>query len=705
MWKVFRSGGGFIATRAQVKSTYLGAAFVAAIAAIVVRFYGLGRWALTRDEYYIAQAVRNVVEHGIPLWDCGGVYGRGLVLQYLTAPLYAAGLDPEWAVRFWPVVANLALLPALFLIGRRIGGLPVATAVTLLAAFSVWEVEFARFGRMYSMFQALITWQLYLLVRVIQDRDERPVPWMYGLGAVSPLVYEGGIFVIGIAIMPLALGYRRRRLIDVVIAGVLVAWAVYFDAIDLRTISGPPVLPPELRGGGGGSGAGLSVPLNLPPPLLAMATSSVLGSTAMGMLALGWFAFAASLIRARDLPVESRIVYILVAAAPILALFSLGLGLAVAAYLLGIVHFGQGGTSRREEGGGVERRIAARLVALWAVAGLYWSAFALFHEGWLERLGRPAVEGAARLVQLGIVLARYPEVLDRFFWLWLRTIPVVTVAIVCACAVSLVLLMLRRHARESRGAPPSALAVVLATVVLMVLLIGLIRTPYETTRYTFFLYPALLLCLVGGAWLVGERLPVSRSWHVGILALGLSALAFPAEDWDAEHLATIGSHETNFRLEGRRVLAGHYYPRNDYESVGDFLDANVTGDHIVLTFTPVIDFYMNEPPDWAYVDAGSSEFNGVSACEGTRERWSDSGLLYRPDQVDALIANASGTIWLVMNTERNYWRHGFVPAENRPWYEALRERVAPHAVFTSMDGSIQVFRLEPDASDADPSGA
>src|SRR5262245_51357277 len=64
----------------------------AVLAGIVVRFKGLATWPLAVDEYYLARSVENVLRTGAPIYDCGGLYPRGLLIQYLSAFLQHTGL-------------------------------------------------------------------------------------------------------------------------------------------------------------------------------------------------------------------------------------------------------------------------------------------------------------------------------------------------------------------------------------------------------------------------------------------------------------------------------------------------------------------------------------------------------------------------------------------------------------------------------------
>ena len=132
---------------------------------LYARLYALGESPLAIDEYYLAQSIRNILETGFPRFDCGGYYVRGLIQQYSTAVLNIVGIDMHVALRTITVLANIAAIPAVYLLGKRIGGFNAAVCACILFALSVWEIEIARFGRMYAPFQAIFVWYCVALCR------------------------------------------------------------------------------------------------------------------------------------------------------------------------------------------------------------------------------------------------------------------------------------------------------------------------------------------------------------------------------------------------------------------------------------------------------------------------------------------------------------------------------------------------------------
>src|SRR5579872_1341125 len=54
---------------------------------VFARLKGLGAAPMAVDEYFIVRSTQNLLKHGWPAFDCGGIYSRGLLLQYPAALL------------------------------------------------------------------------------------------------------------------------------------------------------------------------------------------------------------------------------------------------------------------------------------------------------------------------------------------------------------------------------------------------------------------------------------------------------------------------------------------------------------------------------------------------------------------------------------------------------------------------------------------
>lgn len=174
-----------------------GCMWVAVAFGAYARLYGLGIWPWAENEYYIAQSVSNIIKHGVPAFDCGGYYMRGLPLQYLIAPLFALGVSPEFAARLVNAAFSFAALTGVYFLGKRLSGVTVACVSVALLSLSLWEIEFARFVRMYTPFQAIFLFYLLALHRVVVDRQSTAYVGLWLLSLVGAVTWEGGAFSLG----------------------------------------------------------------------------------------------------------------------------------------------------------------------------------------------------------------------------------------------------------------------------------------------------------------------------------------------------------------------------------------------------------------------------------------------------------------------------------------------------------------------------
>jgi hypothetical protein len=211
--------------------------FLAVAFGAYIRFKGLGQWPLTMDEYFIFRPVENILRHGVPAFECGGYYVRGILYQYAVAPLIAAGLGPEFSLRILALLSNLLAIPGIYLLGKRLSGSTVACASVILFSLSLWEIEFSRFGRMYASFQAVFVWYLVFLHRRVADEDETGARWMYLFSVLGIFLYEGGIFLALLNFTPLLFRLNYAPIKDLLGKELLISAAILLLAIAYLTFN------------------------------------------------------------------------------------------------------------------------------------------------------------------------------------------------------------------------------------------------------------------------------------------------------------------------------------------------------------------------------------------------------------------------------------------------------------------------------------
>ena len=124
----------------QNKYMYLIAA-AALVAGFFFRFWDLGGAPLAIDEYFLGTSTLNTGKYGLPQFACGGHYTRGLLIQYLSIPLLALGASLEFTVRFWPAVASILSILAVWRIALLVGGPRTALIAVVLMSMPVVAQE------------------------------------------------------------------------------------------------------------------------------------------------------------------------------------------------------------------------------------------------------------------------------------------------------------------------------------------------------------------------------------------------------------------------------------------------------------------------------------------------------------------------------------------------------------------------------------
>lgn len=627
---------------------------------LYARFAGLGHWPLAVDEYYLGQSTLNLLQHWLPEFDCGGFYTRGLIIQYTSALLVGIGMPLELALRLVCVVSNLIALPAVYLLARRVLRTPWALAVTALFLVSIWEVELARYGRMYAPFQALFVWYAYFLHRYLVDGKASALAWMYGLSAIGPLFWEGAIFLGVLNFLPIWWRQQRPKLAELAISSALLAFIYLIVNTNPRYSDIAELVPADF-------------PVKeYAPPTLAVPRIAALGlldhplwSVALAVI-IGLAIWRALRIAPRPMPWQYHVTWLAMIVALCFGLYAL----AVVAFLaLGLRAFNGFSTDARQ---------LRELLVLGAVSLAFWLGFLLLATGDTWWPGLAASTQIRRAVKL---LVSFPNLLDNFLYLWIRAMPILT-GLAGLCLAGLTFTLIRRPSTERPDT--RLLAIVLLA---MLAAVGAVQTNFFfETRYTFFCFPLVLILMLAALaslseWLETRFLPEHRRLAFLAPLLVLWALLLGSDDVNVRRLVTIDSYDNNFRVGLPTRLVSHYYARKDYRSAADYVAAHAAADdEIVITEAP-LGYYLPRV-SYIYQDWSDPRFLGISCAKGTKERWTTLPMLYELDQVTASMAHSPAT-WLIVANDRTWV----------PWQQKLLDATQAELEFVTRDSSFAVYRI------------
>jgi hypothetical protein len=605
------------------------------LAGIAARLWGLGKWPLAIDEYYFAQSVQNVLHLGIPEFPCGGLYVRGLLLQYGSALLQWTGLSAELAPRLIAAVCSLLTLPAAFKIGRRIGGRDVGLIAVALLALSVWEIEIGRFGRMYAPFQALFAWYIVFFLEYVVDGKRRAVAPMLLLSGLGFAVWEGGIFLVLTNLLPPFIRHpdgrlTRRDVLYLAGCSLLLIPAYFLTMADLRAAGSEPALPPDY----------VEAPDTPSESRLDAAVApfttlrSHLSWAVVALLPLGFVLYAAlvelrSRLRPRAEP-SAALGMVLVLACTALQQFELAAGLLVILILLGVV-------SAESLKPGNSRPLYIAVLA----CAVFWVAFGMGTHDWHT----PGLSSLHTLFLLGYEFVRFPDSVRQVAMPWARTVPLLSLGLFILVSANILRGCLRY--RDTSAAE----RLLLALFVVLLLAASASNPPRHETRYVFFLYPlAVIFSIVTIGRLVRGVLGNTRPAAVFATIACFAAFVL-SEDFRPVHLWNIDSEAINFRIGMGSRLAGHYHPRSDTRAAATWLQAHaIPGQDIVIVAFPGVDFYYPRS-DYFFVADSDPRFEAWSCRRGTTQRWSNLPMIHSYEALGARVATGR-RVWMILEPSR-----------------------------------------------------
>jgi predicted membrane-bound mannosyltransferase len=179
-----------------------------------LRARNLGDLGLIVDEGIQAMAVRGVLDSGLPRLDTGLMYARNLGLVYLQAAAARMfGLD-ELSLRLPGVLFGVAAILVSYLLAKELFGRWPGLLTATIMTFSVWEIEFSRYGRFYAPFQCMFLLSLYCFYRGFLRNDRSFKIWFLVAFAFTLPMHEMSVLLIPCFLIPLpstALSSKRAK--------------------------------------------------------------------------------------------------------------------------------------------------------------------------------------------------------------------------------------------------------------------------------------------------------------------------------------------------------------------------------------------------------------------------------------------------------------------------------------------------------------
>ena len=649
---------------------------VAIIIGIIIRLKGLGRWPLTLDEYYIIQSAENILKYGLPKFINGGYYDRGILMQYMIVPLLGLGVKAEFAGRIIPLLSNLIAIPALYLIAKKVGNQVIATVAVVIFSFSIWEIEFARFARMYAPFQAIFLWYVYFSLKDFEFKNFFYFKWLLLLSLLSVFVFEGSIFLALLNFVPFVL-YRKINYKYLISSIFIFFLSAFFNSFNFRNFHSAPRFPAEYLTYI--SGITSEAPIKLPKVLLPYSFGS--GHFIFLTLIIIIITIFLLWLIIKNLSVKnfysiSTVIFLGICA--ILNQF----GLFLLTFLIFV--FWQFLDSKF-----LNKRNIFLLGLIFIINLIYWYSYGILSKEWFvlfNDFSSYSFKGITKRLVVGFF--DFP---DNYYslLLYFKTLPLLTLFSGISLSIYFLFLLFNKDKNENSK-------FLSGVVIFMGVAATIPNLMYEETRYTFFLVPIILILVLYSVYFISYKLFTGSSDSVNqpnrrliikISFISLILIVFIlSRDFNYYHLINIDHENVNYRMiYNNNNYKRHLYKRWDIITPTDYVKKNLGEKDLIMIDQDDIKFYLPHV-DYFNFNYRHQAFASLTVDEGKRERWTNAKLIYTNKDLINLIENRKTTIWFLIYPE--FW------FQEVDFYNKYKNNL----VCQGVDGVIKVFKF-PNPSD------
>jgi hypothetical protein len=276
----------------------------------------------------------------------------------------------------------------------------------------------------------------------------------------------------------------------------------------------------------------------------------------------------------------------------------------------------------------------------------------------------------------------YPDIYYYVASPWIQTIPVTTVVLSLLTISQILVLLVTRRAHGSDHVVVQKY--IAAALILLVVLSAFFGQPYRLTRYTYFLYPLILVLATAAIVYWSELFFKSVPARMVATVAPIVLLFIFAEDFRIQHLVQINEPEMQFRTAYDDRRAEHYYTRWDFRSAAYFVNERLAPADNVVVFDQPLPHYLDRTSG-IFIREGTDNHRLVWGCGGRQDLWSNARLLDTEGEVREVINETRGNVWFIMRTDAYRWRD--------PLEISLAAEYGLQPEFVTIDRHLVVYRL------------
>lgn len=656
---------------------------------LLVRLIDLGKWQLATDEYYLVKSAQNILKYGFPMWDVGGFYSRGLIIQYFIALLILIGIKVEFASRILSVISNIISIPALYFLSKKI--IPnklFRISFIFLFTFSLWEVEFSRFARMYSMFQAIFIWYIFFLYKYIFEDDHKSYYKMIILTLISVFVYEGSIFLALLNFYPIIWKFSKRKLNEnknemslesrreILLFIIVLAITIFYLKFDFRTLYRNDVLPLDVVGYY--KNMNVHSFIRIPKLLLFTIYENTIWTYLFFTLITVNFYLLYYALKTEE-RIEIKIVTFIAFILSILNLIGLGIILLILTILLNVINIKLNIIKSYKNiinNNKCCKHYSTYILFIYVINFIFWNIYILFSDTWQKlylSIKLSSIFNKIKLINKEAL--NFPNLYESFA-LFKHTIPITTIFSITSIFILSLMCIYKNNNQIFQK-----YRFLLILILTLLLAQNFINLVYFETRYFFFIYPLILFVLLSAIYEISNFVTKQQKIaNILMLTLLLIFINF-SEDFKFKQLISINTKVVNFRINFDKPLAVHYYPRWDSKSAAEIINKKAEKNDLIITNEYTSEYYLKRL-DYFLNDYRWANFPTEAALNGTKDRWTGASLIYKYEDLEKTLTNNNKNIWLILNTS---WALDEL--------NSLVYKYKSNLIYKSADGNILLFQI------------
>ena len=627
---------------------------------VLIRFKGLSTWPLAVDEYYIIKSTENILLHGLPQFPNGGYYERGLLMQYLIAPLLALGIKAEFAGRLFSVLSNIAAIPAVYLIAYKVGNKIIAAVAVVIFSLSIWEIEFARFARMYAPFQTVFLWYMYFALKDFESKNLDNFKWMLLFSVIAIFLYEGSIFLALFNFVPFVV-LRRFYLKQFITSTAVFVFSVFYNIYSFKSINTLAPFPPEYLDFK--KHIASTLPIKIPKILMPYSfQNDYFILTTFIVIILTIIILFLLINKGSHKNIFKNFSIAALGLCALLNQFGLFGLLFLLFCLWNFINLEL-----------LTKKNLFLICSVFIINFVHWYSYGILSKEWyvlFSDFSSYSHWGITKRLIIGFF--DYPETYTSVLNYY-RVLPLLTV---CS-AILIIILFISIFMKKMKNEKISFL---LGTVIFMGLAANLPEVLYDETRYTFFAVPILIIVVLFSInYLVGNLFSKQGLATTIFILIVISIFVF-SNDFSINHLVNIDEKSINFRMDYDKFYKKHIYRRWDIKTPSDFVTRNIKENDLIMLNENSPEHYLPRV-DYFNFDYKHRAFVALSVEHGTKERWSNAKLIYKNEDLINFIENRKNTIWFLTYPEN--------------WLNEIDfyNRYSSYFVFQGLDSVLKVYKF------------